>query len=884
MYRTHKTHELMLKGLPEKYRGEMWMLFSGALNEMATNPGYYADLVQQSSGKYTMATEEIERDLHRSLPEHPAFQSDLGIGALRRVLTAYAWRNPSIGYCQAMNIVTSVLLLYTSEEEAFWLLTALCERMLPDYYNTRVVGALIDQGVFEELIKENIPNLHDKLETLGLLSMISLSWFLTIFLSVMPFSCAVNILDCFFYDGARVIFQVALNILDNNSEALLQCKDDGEAMPVLGSYLENITNRDTTMPTLEHTSMMCTDNMEKKCSVDVSDLIEESYRKFGHLDNQHIGQLRLKFRLSVVQKIEDHTMKNILRSVSEKSLIKERELEDLYMLFKEEYLTSCYWRTNQKPADLADKFDSSRPFYEIYKVDFDQFKTMFLSLSPWAKGQRGGVLALRAFRYIDRNVDNMINFKEFVDLLCKMCKVDYTHRLKLLYELHQPPCLLETDDFDEETIVSPKSDTTESACEATNFFAEDADTPSPDNPDDIELPSCPVEEEEINVDIDMGSEQATSEAQDIPKGEGISAHGPVTSPPQSRSVVSSLTDSDPPSPTEGEAKPLTQEQADSIASSASPGKIHTPLGESPMGVFTRRRELIRERSGSKEEFRNIPRLTQSQFIEMWKTLYDMFGGEPKEQELYHAIATVGTLLLEIGEVGKKFYLQKEEPLSSSFDASTISESGSFTQSPNTEMKEDMPLAESKTESASEIKDDKESSEESANEIKDDKKSKYESANEIKVDKAGKEESPSEIKDDIFNRSSGAGDTSAEEVATKLEELELEKQKEKDQEEKPVPENTENTDQVNDLSPEDGSKASILRQSERTVSTCSSKVDVDWSISFEQFLASMLTEQALVKYFERPIDLREAIDKTRNRRLLMRQQSAPFEVINMPNTS
>ncbi|CAG5123665.1 unnamed protein product, partial [Candidula unifasciata] len=59
------------------------------------------------------------------------------------------------------------------------------------------------------------------------------------------------------------------------------------------------------------------------------------------------------------------------------------------------------------------------------------------------------------------------------------------------------------------------------------------------------------------------------------------------------------------------------------------------------------------RGAQREEFASLPKMNQVQFIQLWRTLYDIFTDLPEEQYLYRSLATVGTLLLQLGEIGKR---------------------------------------------------------------------------------------------------------------------------------------------------------------------------------------------------------------------------------------
>lgn len=51
------------------------------------------------------------QDLPRTFPGHPALDED-GRNALRRLLTAYARHNPSVGYCQVFLFEGVILIMH----------------------------------------------------------------------------------------------------------------------------------------------------------------------------------------------------------------------------------------------------------------------------------------------------------------------------------------------------------------------------------------------------------------------------------------------------------------------------------------------------------------------------------------------------------------------------------------------------------------------------------------------------------------------------------------------------------------------------------------------------------------------------------------------------
>lgn len=299
-------HKLIRVGLPNRLRGEIWELTSGSVYLRLENPTLYADTLAKFSGQESLAIDEIEKDLNRSLPEYPGFQSEEGIGRLRRVLTAYSWVDADVGYCQAMNIVVAALLIYMSEAQAFFLLIALCDRLVPGYYSTTMYGTLLDQKVFESLVERTMPILWEHLVKSDVqLSVVSLPWFLSLYVNSMPLVFAFRVLDVFFVEGPKVLFQVGLAILRINGEELLDAADDGAFISVLKSYFAR----------LDESAHPKSENPKLRAVTRFQELMVVAFKEFSGITHSTITELRLKNKDAVLNNIENFAKRTALRNL-----------------------------------------------------------------------------------------------------------------------------------------------------------------------------------------------------------------------------------------------------------------------------------------------------------------------------------------------------------------------------------------------------------------------------------------------------------------------------------------------------------------------------------------------------------------------------------------
>ncbi|NWW37660.1 TBD2A protein, partial [Panurus biarmicus] len=236
---------LIRSGIPAEHRQRVWRWMVS--RHCSPVPGHYQRLLEQSRSTEHPACRQIELDLPRTLTNNKHFSSPTSqlIPKLRRVLLAFSWHNPAIGYCQGLNRLAAVALLVLEDEEsAFWCLVYIVENLMPaDYYSETLITSQVDQRVFKDFLSEKLPRLMAHFEQYRIdVSLITFNWFLVAFVDSLVSDILLRVWDAFLYEGTKVIFRYALAIFKYNEEEILRIQDGVEIYQYLRFFTRMITD------------------------------------------------------------------------------------------------------------------------------------------------------------------------------------------------------------------------------------------------------------------------------------------------------------------------------------------------------------------------------------------------------------------------------------------------------------------------------------------------------------------------------------------------------------------------------------------------------------------------------------------------------------------
>ncbi|KAJ6785616.1 hypothetical protein PWT90_00489 [Aphanocladium album] len=299
-----KTKRFVRKGIPPDWRGAAWFYYAGGPAILSKHSGLYEKLLTAQAKQIDV--DAIERDLHRTFPDNIQFKPSPGgfdasassserqsqstltgsdtssecsaravpgeppiITSLRRVLHAFSIYNPRIGYCQSLNFLAGLLLLFVeTEEQCFWLLNVITHIYLPGTHEMSLEGSKVDLGVLMAEIRDTMPEVWDRIggeleeqgnfrptptrslrrplgksrhrgqpslstERLPPITLCMTAWFMSCFIGTLPIETTLRVWDVFFYEGSKTLFRVALAIFKQGEGEIKAIADPMEMFGVV---------------------------------------------------------------------------------------------------------------------------------------------------------------------------------------------------------------------------------------------------------------------------------------------------------------------------------------------------------------------------------------------------------------------------------------------------------------------------------------------------------------------------------------------------------------------------------------------------------------------------------------------------------------------------
>ncbi|KAM4067096.1 rab-GTPase-TBC domain-containing protein [Hirsutella rhossiliensis] len=282
-----KTKRFVRKGIPPDWRGAAWFYYAGGPAILAKHSGLYEKLLDREVKQVDV--EAIERDLHRTFPDNIQFQPFSAaedrspgspppadeppiVSSLRRVLHAFAVYNPRIGYCQSLNFLAGLLLLFVeTEEQCFWLLNVITIIYLPGTHEMSLEGSKVDLGVLMTELRDTMPAVWDMIggelegapagarpgtgksarkplpmlrrrdqpslstDRLPPITLCMTAWFMSCYIGTLPIETTLRVWDVFFYEGSKTLFRIALAIFKSGEAEIKAVSDPMEMFGVVQS-------------------------------------------------------------------------------------------------------------------------------------------------------------------------------------------------------------------------------------------------------------------------------------------------------------------------------------------------------------------------------------------------------------------------------------------------------------------------------------------------------------------------------------------------------------------------------------------------------------------------------------------------------------------------